>query len=170
MTDAAKHNDGNSKRLLKPSTRPTDGAGTWGAYWDGLFPPRLVTPWINFKRLSSGVNVARRLWDQREDLRCAYESVHGNDSATWPDRHPGIVLDAVQWIAHAACLGCNWFDAMGHDMRDRLPEAAENARRHQISNGLFRRHYMAARLGIIDPAEAAEFDHNPSRWNMVEEA
>jgi hypothetical protein len=125
-----------------------------------------VIPWINFKRLSTGVNVARRLWEQRDDFRLAYEAVHGNDPAAWPARHPGVVLDAVQWIAHAACLGRNWFDAAGHDMRDRLPEAAENARRHQVSNGSFRRHYMAAKRGIVDPAEAAEFDRDPNRWEF----
>ena len=74
---------------LKPSTRPGGGANTWGPYWDALFPQRLVTSWINFKRLSTGVNVARRLWDQREYLRRTYESVHGTDPAAWPSQHPG---------------------------------------------------------------------------------
>src|SRR5258705_8699379 len=47
----------------------------WRAYHESMFPPgRLVTPWINFKRMGSGVNVVRRLWDQREELRAAYEA------------------------------------------------------------------------------------------------
>ena len=51
--------------------------------------------------MSTGVNVARRLWDQREYLRHTYESVHGTDPAAWPSQHPGVVLDAVLWMAHA---------------------------------------------------------------------
>jgi hypothetical protein len=59
-----------------------------------MFPPGgLVTPWVRFKVMSTGVNIARRLWDQREDLREAYETVHGSDPAKWPTRHPGIVID-----------------------------------------------------------------------------
>ncbi len=62
MTDRGGH--------LMPSTRaPAGEEDTWGPYWDALFPPRLVTSWINWKRMSNGVNVARRLWDQREYLR-----------------------------------------------------------------------------------------------------
>ena len=125
---------------LKPSTRPYSGANTWGPYWDALFPPDLVTPWINFKRLSSGVNIARRLWDQREYLRRTYESVHGNDPAAWPSQHPGVVLDAVLWMAHPACLRCQWFDAAGHYMKnpDSLKRALVLARRHETSDGAFR--------------------------------
>lgn len=124
---------------LKPSSRPSGGANTWGPYWDALFPPRLVTPWINWKRTSSGVNVARRLWDQREYFRHTYELVHGTDPAEWPSQHPGVVLDEVLWVAHAACLRCQWFDATGHSMRspDDLQEAVVLARRHETSNGEF---------------------------------
>jgi hypothetical protein len=97
---------------LKPSKRASAGAArSWGPYWDILFPPAMVTEWINWKRMSSGVNVARRLWDQREYLRRTYESVHGDDPAAWPSQHPGVVLDAVLWMAHPACLRCHWFDA-----------------------------------------------------------
>ncbi len=96
-------------RPLKPSTRPGAGANTWGPYWDALFPPSMVSAWINFKRWSSGVNVARRLWDQREHLRGGYQAVHGNDPAAWPSQHPGVVLDAVLWMAHAhACAATGW--------------------------------------------------------------
>ena len=69
-----------------------------------------VTPSINFKRMGSRVNVVRRHWDQREELRAAYEVEHGSDPDNWPHRHPGIVIDAVQFVAHAACLGCQWIN------------------------------------------------------------
>jgi hypothetical protein len=99
-----------------------------------------VTSWINFKRLSTGVNVARRLWDQREYLRRTYESVHGTDPAAWPSQHPGVVLDAVLRTAHPACLRCHWFDASGHYMKapGELGKALVLARRHETSDGTFR--------------------------------
>ena len=124
-----------------PSTRVSASAeDTWGPYWDALFPPRPVSPWINWKRMSSGVNIARRLWDQREYLRRTYESVHGTDPAEWPSQHPGVVLDEVLWVAHAACLRCHWFDPTGHSMRspDDLQQALVLARRHESSDGAFR--------------------------------
>jgi hypothetical protein len=68
--------------------------------------------------MSTGVNVARRLWDQREELREAYEAVHGSDPGSWPHRHPGIVIDAVQFVVHAACLGCQWIDQPGTSIRN----------------------------------------------------
>ena len=132
MTEASR------PRPLKPSTPWSSGASnTWGPYWDGLFPPQLVTPWINFKRGSTGVNVARRLWDQREYLRHRYELVHGSDPAAWPSQHPGVVLDAVLWMAHPACLRCHWFDTAGHYMKnpDSLERALVLARRHELSDG-----------------------------------
>src|SRR5258705_2747402 len=53
---------------LKDSWEPGPGyADTWGPYYSAQFPPTKVTPWINFKRMGSGVNVVRRHWDQRED-------------------------------------------------------------------------------------------------------
>ena len=61
--------------LVEPWT-PSSSVG-WRAYHKAMFPPGgLVTPWVRFKKMSTGVNVARRLWDQREDLREAYEAVH----------------------------------------------------------------------------------------------
>jgi hypothetical protein len=82
---------------LKDSWEPGPGyADTWGPYYSAQFPPTKVTPWINFKRMGSGVNVVRRHWDQREELRAAYEAEHGSDPDNWPHRHPGIVIDAVQ--------------------------------------------------------------------------
>ena len=123
---------------LRPS-RQFGGDNTWGAYWNALFPPRLVTPWIDFKRMSTGVNVARRLWDQREYLRRTYEAVYGTDPEGWPSQHPGVVLDEVLWIAHPACLRCRWFDAGGHNMKrpEGLRQALVLARRHETSNGEF---------------------------------
>jgi hypothetical protein len=90
--------------------------------------------------MSTGVNVARRLWDQREELREAYQAVHGSEPESWPRRHPGIVIDAVQFVAHAACLGCQWIDQPGTPMKDSgwREVAAAVARRHETSNGEFR--------------------------------
>jgi hypothetical protein len=101
-----------------------------------MFPPRLVTPWINFKRMSTGVNIARRLWDQREGLRQEYEALHGANHAQWPTQHPGIVLDAVRWVAHPACLACHWFHhGVSMDEADWQDHAAKLALRHQNSDG-----------------------------------
>ena len=112
-----------------PSTRfPGGRLSTWGPYWDAMFPPAQVTAWIDFKRRTSGVNVASRFWDQREHLRRVYESVFGTDPAAWPSRHPGVVLDDVPSTGHAACLGCQWFEPRGH-----LPLFM--ARRHEVSDG-----------------------------------
>ena len=124
---------------LKPSTRASIGAAhTWGPYWDILFPPQSVTGWINWKRMSTGVNVAKRLWDQREYLRRTYESVHGDDPAAWPSQHPCVVLGAVLWMAHPACLRCQWFDGPGFYMRrdGGLLRALDLARRHEVSDGV----------------------------------
>jgi hypothetical protein len=106
-----------------------------------LFPPGgLVTPWIRFKVMSTGVNVARRLWDQREEVREAYEAVHGSDPDSWPHRDPGIVIDAVQFVAHAACLGCQWIDQPGTSMEELgwREASAAVAHRHESSHGKFR--------------------------------
>jgi hypothetical protein len=119
---------------------PQLGRYLWGPYFNALFPPRLVTPWIHFKIGSSGMNVARRLWDQREDLRGEYEEFHGADRSSWPTRHPGVVLDTVKWIAHAACLGCYWFQKPGEYMKegDWRDRALREAAIHQDSNGTYR--------------------------------
>jgi hypothetical protein len=116
---------------------PQLGRYLWGPYFNALFPSRLVTQWIYFKIGSSGMNVARRLWDQREDLRREYEVVHGTDRASWPVRHPGVVLDCVKWIAHPACLGCYWFHKQGPYMREEgwHDRALRQATSHQESGG-----------------------------------
>ncbi len=90
--------------------------------------------------MSTGVNVARRLWDQREELRAAYEVEHGSDPDNWPHRHPGIVIDAVQFVAHAACLGCRWIDQPGTSMEEPgwREVSAAVARHHESSHGEFR--------------------------------
>jgi hypothetical protein len=124
---------------LKHPWRPSLGlATTWGPYFESMFPPRPVTAWINFKRMGTGVNIARRLWDQREGLRQEYEALHGTNHAHWPTDHPGIVLDAVQWVAHPACLACHWFHH-GVSMRDAdwRSHAAELALRHENSDGAY---------------------------------
>ena len=91
--------------LSRPA--PLWEASTWGPYFDALFPPQEVSPWIAWKIRSTGVGIARRLWDQREQLRGEYGDVHGTDPARWPVQHPGVVLDAVPSTAHGACLGCS---------------------------------------------------------------
>jgi len=107
-----------AKSELVERWTPSTSIG-WRAYHRSIFPPgRLVTPWIRFKVMSTGVNVARRLWDQREELRETYEVEHGSDQDDWPHRHPGIVIDAVQFVAHAACLGCQWIDQPGTSMEE----------------------------------------------------
>ncbi len=114
---------------LRPSQRWSEGhSDTWGPYWDRLFPPTTCTAWIDFKRGSSGVNVARRFWAQREYLRRAYEAVYGPDPDTWPSRHPGVVLDAVPEGRYGACLSCQWFGPRGY-------AALETARLHEMSDG-----------------------------------
>ena len=114
---------------LRPSTRfPGGRLSTWGPHWDAMFPPAQVTAWIDFKRRTSGVNVASRFWDQREHLRRVYESVFGTDPAAWPSRHPGVVLDDVPSTGHAACLGCQWLEPRGHS-------PLFMARRHEVSVG-----------------------------------
>jgi hypothetical protein len=54
---------------------PASAAATWGPYFDAEFgPPHRVRAWIAWKISSTGVNIARRWWDQREELRAA--SIH----------------------------------------------------------------------------------------------
>jgi hypothetical protein len=77
-------------------------ASTWGPYFDALFPPQEVSPWISWKIRSTGVGVARRLWDQREQRRAEYEDVHGPDRALWPVQHPGRLNRAA--TEPAACI------------------------------------------------------------------
>lgn len=113
----------------RPSTQASLGYGdSWGPYWDAMFRPALVTAWIDWKRCSTGVNVARALWRQREYLRRVYLEVHGDDPDGWPSRHPGVVLDDVSSSGYAACLGCPWLDG-----RERSPLLA--AQRHETSGG-----------------------------------
>jgi hypothetical protein len=46
----------------------------------------------------------------------------------------------VLWVAHAACLRCQWFDPTGHSMKNPndLKRALVLARRHETSEGAFR--------------------------------
>jgi hypothetical protein len=132
---------------------PQWAASTWGPYFDAMFPPQEVSTWISWKMTSTGTNIARRLWDQREELRAEYEDVHGTDRALWPAQHPGVVLDAVLSSAHAACLGCQWFDVVGHSMShsDWFERASIWPHRHQVSNGVFLDGARRWRGGRFDP-------------------
>ncbi|WNG88512.1 ADP-ribosylglycohydrolase family protein [Mycobacterium sp. ITM-2016-00317] len=120
-------------RRLRPAdpaqtAQPTAGteADGWSAYWTTLFPPRPTTPFLQWKRSTSGADIARRLWQQREYLRRTYESVYGEDGVDWPVRHPGVVLDAVPRARYAACLGCAWIEALSRD-------PLRSAQRHEMS-------------------------------------
>lgn len=120
---------------LKPSTRwSAYDSDTWGPYWDVLFPPRAVTPWINWKRGSTGVGIARNLWAEREYLRRTYESVYGTDPAAWASQHPGVILAGGGRTVHAGCLRCHYFVA---NIEPPL-RALDLARRHETSDGDFR--------------------------------
>jgi hypothetical protein len=101
------------RQVVDSWTRGRGYADTWGPYHQALFRPRKVTPWIRFKTMSSGANIAQRLWDEREALRLEYHAAHGDNPDEWRVRHPGVVLESVQWIAHAACLRCQWFQREG---------------------------------------------------------
>jgi hypothetical protein len=123
-----------ANRKLVDSWTPGRGdADSWGPYHHVLFRPHKVTPWIRFKTMTTGVNIARRLWDEREALRADYEAAHGEDPEHWPVSHPGVVLETVPWVAHAACVGCQWLDRSGMYMRDENWRAAvaEAALQHQ---------------------------------------
>ena len=125
--------------LVDAWTPSGDLTAKWGPYYSLMFPPRRVTPWIKFKKTSTGVNIVRRLWDERENLRLEYEAIHGADPDEWPTRHTGVVLETVKWVAHPACLGCQWFHR-GVSMRDVdwRESATEQALLHQVSNGEYR--------------------------------
>lgn len=122
----------------RDSWQPPPGETMWDPYFQAMFPPGRVTEWDNFKRMSTGVNVVRRLWDQREEMRQEYEALNGTNQAQWPTQHPGIVLDAVPWIAHPACLGCHWFHhGVSMTEADWQQHAVELALRHQDSDGAY---------------------------------
>ena len=108
----------------------------WGPYFSALFPPRKVTPFLNWKRMTTFVNIAQRLWNERNEKRRGYASRHGEDSKQWPDLHPGVVLETVESMAYPVCLGCQWLDRDGISMRDDgwRARALERAARHQRSD------------------------------------
>jgi hypothetical protein len=103
--------------------------------------------------LFDDLNIARRLWDQREELRGEYEDVHGTDRARWPVQHLFVVLDAVPSAARGACLGCEWFDVRGHWMghSDWFKRASVWPHRHEVSNGVFLDDPRRWRGGRFDP-------------------
>lgn len=74
------------------------GNPPWGAYYDHLYPPRLVAEFSRWWMATASVDIARRLWAQRERLR-----LDGDCDTTM-----GVVLDAVPEFAYPACLRCAW--------------------------------------------------------------
>lgn len=78
---------------------------------------------------------AEMRWECRQLRRREYEAIHGSDPATWPCRHPGVVLND----ALSACLGCHWLYAGTYYNLDHVFQyAVDIARRHEESNGQFR--------------------------------
>jgi hypothetical protein len=118
-----------------------------------------------WKIRSTGTNIARRLWDQREQLRGEYEDVHDPDRALWPVQHPGVVLDAVLSSAHGACLGCQWIDVRGHsiDHSDWFERASIWPHRHQVSNGGGFRNFGNYRLRLLLNHGRIQNNHQTSR-------
>ena len=77
-------NDRHSRPTAQNDSLPAStvmGGKHVGPYFDALFPPQEVSPWIARKLSSTGVGIARRLWDQREQRRGEYEDMHGTDRA-----------------------------------------------------------------------------------------
>ena len=107
------------------------GNKPWGPYFDALYPRRLERDFVQWKRATTGVSIARRLWGQRECLRTANPYVA---SAQATVVHIGAVLDAVRYIAHAACITCTWLGRRGESMLDEdwQGRAAAIARQHEI--------------------------------------
>lgn len=66
---------GGCTRGLVVARVPSRGdLATWSAYYAVPFTPRMVTPWITFKRVCTGVNDARSMRTEREHLRRDYET------------------------------------------------------------------------------------------------
>jgi hypothetical protein len=62
-------NDRHSRPTAQRDSLPAStvmGGKHVGPYFHPLFPPQEVPPWIAWKIASTGVGIARRLWDQRE--------------------------------------------------------------------------------------------------------
>jgi hypothetical protein len=101
---------------LVPMTRaPSNASTTWGPYYETLHPPCRVDFITNWKVVPGLMDHAAGLWRRRQNLRRAYEAVHGCDPALWPTQHPGVVVDG-----HAACLGCHWKQERGYYRHDRV--------------------------------------------------
>lgn len=80
----------------------------WEDYHRQMFD---LTPapsaFIRWKRMSTGVNIARGLMGARNRAVKAWVAEHGVDTEAWPLAHPPAVL----WMPHAAtaaCLRCTW--------------------------------------------------------------
>ena len=137
--------------LSRPA--PLWEASTWGPYFDALFPPQEVSPWIAWKIRSTGVGIARRLWDQREQLRGEDGDVHGTDPAGGRCSIRESCLTRCPLLRTGACLGCQWLDVRGHWMghSDWFERASAWPHRHQVSNGVFLDGPRRWRGGRFDP-------------------
>jgi len=141
-------NTGSPREPRTPARRFSDyGRTSWGPYWEVLFGPAMIPGWINWKRGSTGVGIARLLWTKREELRRDYETVHGSDPHRWPTPHPGAVVDAVIADVSAVCLRCEYFEP-----RRSADEALRAARRHEQSRGRHR----------------GSMDHRVAQWDRFD--
>ena len=96
-------------RVALSAARRAKGEG-WGPYFDALYGPRLVRAFGHWKRSTTGVRIAERLWEQRTELREAFPPAAATGA------HVGVVLDAVQYVAYPACLSCTWLETNGVSM------------------------------------------------------
>lgn len=122
------------KNGMVPVRRPPqEAASTWGPYYDALHPERTTHMMIAWKVVPKWMESAEKLWQQRQELRRAYEVTHGGDPAKWPNQHPGVVLHGIP-----ACLRCHWLGESGYYRHDHVFQyPADIARRHEATNGEF---------------------------------
>jgi hypothetical protein len=99
-------------------------------YFVALYPgaKRPRNEWTKWRYLSAAMNITTSLWEARERARFDWESSAG-DLALLIE-HPAVVL-WLPWVAHGACLKCNWIGSGVSSIDD----AAASARAHSIALG-----------------------------------
>ena len=112
------------------TSAPTRWTEPWAAYHEVLYPEptRPISPFGQWKRATTGANIARAYWGARERARGRWTSIP-HTTGEWRLQHPPVAL----WMpesAQAACLGCRWIGGGGT-----IDHAAERARRHSIESG-----------------------------------
>lgn len=84
--------------------------------------------WAAYKYRTTYMNLAEAYWEARERARLDWESSAGD--LALPVEHPAVVL-WLPFVAHGACLKCNWIDGG----RSSIGDAAASARSHSIALG-----------------------------------